>query len=118
MTTDMGGTQGKSARCPREEPTQRLFRAEFRSREPRHGNRGKKRRKFMPRWLRGGALLNWGPFRAWIGSRLKPSGKCRTRVLHHICYLLRRSDCFRPSDRLAGWDSHPLEIADFHGILV
>jgi len=22
-------------------------------------------------------LLNWGPFRAWIGSRLKPSGKCR-----------------------------------------
>ena len=23
----------------------------------------------------------------------------------------------RPSDRLAGWDSHPLEIADFHGIL-
>ena len=40
-----------------------------------------------------------------------------TRVLHHICYLLRRSDCFRPSDRLAGWDSHPLEIADFHGIL-
>jgi hypothetical protein len=25
---------------------------------------------------------------------------------------------FRPSDRLAGWDSHPLEIADFHGILV
>ena len=22
-----------------------------------------------------------------------------------------------PSDRLAGWDSHPLEIADFHGVL-
>ena len=39
-----------------------------------------------------------------------------TRVLHHICYLLRRSDCFRPSDRLAGWDSHPLEIADFHAV--
>ena len=74
---DMGGTQGKSARCPREEPAHRLFRAEFRSREPRHGNRGKKRRKFMPRWLRGGALLEWGPVRAWIGSRLKPSGKCR-----------------------------------------
>ena len=36
-----------------------------------------------------------------------------TRVLQHIRYLLRRSDCFRPSDRLAGWDSHPLEIADF-----
>ena len=28
-----------------------------------------------------------------------------------------RSGCFRPSDRLAGWDLHPLEIADFHGIL-
>ena len=41
-----------------------------------------------------------------------------TRVLQRICYLLRRSDCFRPSDRLAGWDSHPLEIADFHGVLV
>jgi hypothetical protein len=31
---------------------------------------------------------------------------------------LRRSDCYRPSDRLAGWDSHPLEIADFHGVHV
>jgi len=40
-----------------------------------------------------------------------------TRVLQRICYLLRRPGCFRPSDRLAGWDSHPLEIADFHGIL-
>ena len=38
-----------------------------------------------------------------------------TRVLQRICYLLRRSGCFRPSDRLAGWDSHPLEIDDFHG---
>ena len=36
-----------------------------------------------------------------------------TRVLQQICCLLRRSDCFRPSDRLAGWDLHPLEIADF-----
>ena len=33
------------------------------------------------------------------------------------CPVLRRSGCFRPSDRLAGWDSHPLEIADFHGVL-
>ena len=41
-----------------------------------------------------------------------------TRVLQRIRYLLHRSDCFRPSDRLAGWDSHPLEIADFHGVLV
>ena len=40
-----------------------------------------------------------------------------TRVLQQICYLLYRSGCFRPSDRLAGWDSHPLEIADFHGVL-
>jgi hypothetical protein len=36
-----------------------------------------------------------------------------TRVLQRIRCLLRRSDCFRPSDRLAGWDLHPLEIADF-----
>jgi hypothetical protein len=28
-----------------------------------------------------------------------------------------RSGCFRSSDRLAGWDSHPLEIAVFHGVL-
>src|SRR5476651_418086 len=41
-----------------------------------------------------------------------------TRVLQRICYLLRRPGCFRPSDRLAGWDSHPLKIADFHGVLV
>jgi hypothetical protein len=40
-----------------------------------------------------------------------------TRVLQRIRYLLHRSGCFRPSDRLAGWDSHPLEIADFHGVL-
>ena len=33
------------------------------------------------------------------------------------CPVLHRPDCFRPSDRLAGWDSHPLEIADFHGVL-
>ena len=30
---------------------------------------------------------------------------------------MRRPDCFRPSDRLAGWDSHPREIADLHGVL-
>jgi len=34
------------------------------------------------------------------------------------CPCETKSGCFRPSDRLAGWDSHPLEIADFHGILV
>ena len=31
----------------------------------------------------------------------------------HVVTSLRRSGCFRPSDRLAGRDSHPLEIADF-----
>ena len=36
-----------------------------------------------------------------------------TRVLQRIRCLLRRSDCSRPSDRLAGWDLHPLEIAVF-----
>jgi hypothetical protein len=25
----------------------------------------------------GGELFQWRAFRAWIGSRLKPSGKCR-----------------------------------------
>ncbi len=52
---------------------------------------------------------------AWSLSHLKVTRY--TRVLHHICHLLRRPGCFRPSDRLAGWDSHPLKIADFHGIL-
>ncbi len=37
-----------------------------------------------------------------------------TRVLQRIRYLLRRSGCFRPRDRLAGWDLHPLEIVNFH----
>jgi hypothetical protein len=36
----------------------------------------------------------------------------------HVVTSLRRPDCFRPSDRWAGWDSHPREIADFHGVLV
>ena len=53
---------------------------------------------------------------AWSLSHLKVTRY--TRVLQRICYLLRRPGCFRPSDRLAGWDSHPLEIANFHGILV
>ena len=46
-----------------------------------------------------------------------PSVTRCTRVLQRICYLLRRPDCFRPSDRLTSWDSHPLKIADFHGVL-
>ena len=36
----------------------------------------------------------------------------------HVVTSLRRSGCFRPSDQLAGWDSHLLEIADLHGVLV
>ena len=81
MKTDMCGTQGKSARCPREERAHRLFRAEFRSREPRHGNRGKKTTEIHAALAsRCNALLKWRPFRAWIGSRLGPSGKCRFNV--------------------------------------
>lgn len=34
------------------------------------------------------------------------------------CPVPHRSGCFRPSDLLAGWDSHPPEISDFHGVLV
>jgi hypothetical protein len=41
-----------------------------------------------------------------------------TRALQQICYLLYRPGCFRLNDRLAGRDLHPLEIADFHGVLV
>ena len=35
----------------------------------------------------------------------------------HVVISLRRSDCFQPSDQLARWDSHPLEIAYLHGPL-
>jgi len=60
VTTDMGGTQGKSARCPREEPAHRLFRAEFRSREPRHGNRGKKTTEIHAALASGGRIVKMG----------------------------------------------------------
>ena len=53
--------------------------------------------------------------------------ECQIRWLVGVCHALmsfgtrcpalHRSGCFRPSDRLAGWDSHPLEIAGFHGVL-
>lgn len=33
--------------------------------------------------------------------------------LRRICYLLRRSDCFRLERPVAGWDSHPLKVAAF-----
>ena len=32
-----------------------------------------------------------------------------------IFYLIFRTDCFRLKRPAAGWASHPLEIADFHG---
>ena len=39
------------------------------------------------------------------------------RLDDNFSAILRRSGCFQPSDRLAGWDSHPLEIANCHGTL-
>src|SRR5208337_3942423 len=42
-----------------------------------------------------GALIRWGPVRAWIGCRLSPHGKCR---------LKRTERRFRiPLDCLRGW---------------
>jgi len=35
-----------------------------------------------------------------------------------VCPCEANSGCFRTSDRLAVGNPHPLEIADFHGILV
>ena len=37
-------------------------------------------------------------------------------VLQRLRYLRRRSDCFRLERPVAGWEFHPLEIADFHGV--
>jgi hypothetical protein len=51
-------------------------------------------------------------------TRVKTGRVERGRGGLGVAYFLRRPNCFRPSDRLAGWDSHPLEIADFQGILV
>ena len=44
--------------------------------------------------------------------------RCKQRAFA-ACVPLQHHDQTRPrpSDRLAGWDSHPLEIADFHGVL-
>jgi hypothetical protein len=39
------------------------------------------------------------------------------RRLRRIRYLLRRSDCYRLERPVAGWESHPLRTADFHGAL-
>ena len=33
--------------------------------------------------------------------------------LRRICYLLRRSDCYRLERLVAGWELHPLKIAAF-----
>ena len=38
----------------------------------------------------GGALLELGPFRAWIGYRLKPSGKCRAENVRRYVVVTRR----------------------------
>src|ERR1700728_694115 len=35
------------------------------------------------------------------------------RRLRRLRYLHHRSDCYRPERPVAGWDSHPLEIAAF-----
>jgi len=38
-----------------------------------------------------------------------------TRVFQRLCYLRRRSGCFRLERPVAGWDSHPLKNGAFHG---
>ena len=54
-----------------------------------------------------------GPFQnGWIDGVCHALTSFDTR-----CPVPHHPDCFRPSDQLAGWDSHPLEIADFHGVL-
>lgn len=78
MKTDMCGTQGQSARCPREEPAQRLFRVNSGRGSQNMGIVATRTTEIHAALAsRGNALLEWPPFRAWIGSRLKPSGKCR-----------------------------------------
>ena len=80
----------------------------------------------MLRWVRRGSdrsrlvggMCRWITVSKSVGSWCIPrSPKVTfTSGLQRIRYLLHRSDCFRPSDRWAGWDSHPLEIANFHGV--
>jgi hypothetical protein len=63
-------------------------------------------------------------------ARLFDTGRerCRNRVVlrnvpqyvrvDEILSISERPGWFRPSDQLAGRELHPLEIADFHGVLV
>ena len=66
---------------------------------------------------------------SWITSMIFPvarssskNGRITARSAirmgrRHFPRILRRSCRFWWSDRLAGWDSHPLEITSFHGAL-
>ena len=73
----------------------------------------------------GGSASAICPFRGLLGVHSRfglpvrsiTQGDFYQSTSTHVVTSLRRSGCFRPSDRLAGWDSHPLEIADFHGVL-
>ena len=74
------------------------------------------------------------PLPGWVGFRIACFEACSafTRVpacmlaksqkdplhrrLRRIRYLLRRSDCYRLERPVAGWESHPLRIADLHGV--
>ena len=44
-------------------------------------------------------------------------GDLHAKHISELVASLHRFGCFRPSDRWAGWDSHPREIADLHGVL-
>ncbi len=55
--------------------------------------------------------------RSGLHARQVARGDPLHRRLRRIRYLLRRSDCYRLERPVAGWDSLPLRIADFHGVL-
>ena len=55
---------------------------------------------------------------SWMSEKGWVVGVCHALMSFDTrCPVIHRSGCFRPSDQMAGWDSHPLEIADFHGVL-
>ena len=75
-------------------------------------------------WLVGvfHALVSCSDFLCSPASPETPASHRKTLAAPALPVRARRhsywhSSCFRPSDRLAGWDSHPLEIADLHGVL-
>ena len=57
---------------------------------------------------------------SWPAADLIVGTMCRLQMAFAASVPLQHHDQTRPrpSDRLAGWDSHPLEIADFQGVLV